>query len=285
MGHAYGRIGVAPVSGALGAEISGVDLAVDLDDETFADVHRALLDHHVLVFRDQDLTPEQQMAFGRRFGDLNEHPFFTALEGYPQIVKLLKEPTAKGNAGGNWHCDLPFTEKPSLGAILYGLEVPPYGGDTLFVNQCLAYDNLSDGLKQALDGRKAIYSDILTTHPDVVRERNKRRTVQLKVRDDWTETAHAHPIVRTHPESRRKSLFMSRDYMVRFADMTAAESAPLLDYLHRHSVRPEHTCRIRWERGTVVMWDNRCTQHKALDDYDGFRRLMHRVDVVGARPM
>ena len=282
----YARIEVRPIAGALGAEIGGVDLSKDLDNQTFAEVHQALLDHLVIFFRNQTLTPEQHKAFGRRFGRLDVHEFVRGLDSHPEIIEIVKEPEERGlNFGGVWHSDVTYQEKPALGSILYALEVPLYGGDTMFANQYLAYESLSDGMKRMLDGLKAMHSAgraYGTRGSDEYRELRHQ-----SMRIDAREEAHRemeHPVVRTHPETGRKSLFVNGVFTTRFAGMTEEESRPLLDYLFRHAVRPEFTCRFRWEPGSVAFWDNRCTQHFALNDYHGFRRRMHRVTVCGDRP-
>jgi len=236
---AYETISVAPIAGALGAEVSGVDLARKLPDATIAEIRQALLTHLVIFFRDQHLTPEQHLALGRRFGPLQVHDFVEAMPDYPEILEVRKEPEETRNFGGGWHTDVSYLERPSLGSLLYALEAPEYGGDTLFANQYLAYETLSDGMKQMLDGLTAMHS------------------------------------------ARRPY----RTFTLRFRDMTEAESAPLLNYLCDHAVRPEFTCRFRWQPGSLAFWDNRAVQHNAINDYHGRRRLMHRVTIEGERPV
>ena len=284
----YERIQVRPIAGALGAEIGGVDLAQDLDNQTFAEVHQAFLDHLVIFFRDQKLTPEQHKAFARRFGDFDLHDYVGGLEGHPEIIEVVKEADERDlNFGGTWHSDVTYQEKPALGSVLHALEVPPYGGDTLFANQYLAYEALSDGMKQTLSGMKAVHSAARSYGPDSrAAKRLASRKSSMKVTVSETALAEMeHPVVRTHPDTRRKGLFVNGVFTTRFKDMSPDESKPLLDYLCRHATRPEFTCRFRWEPGSVAFWDNRCTQHFALNDYHGHRRHMHRVTVSGDRPM
>ena len=279
----FRRIEVTPISGALGAEIGGVDLARPLDDDVFAEVHRAFLDHLVIFFRDQHVTPDQHKAFGGRFGQLNVHPHYVPLAGHPEILEVLKEETATVNVGGEWHSDLSCLEKPPLGSILYALEVPPYGGDTLFTNMYLAYERLSGGMRDLLDTLVAVHSDRTMSDPEAQNAKNETRSSKL-LSQDVGETRSEHPVVRTHPETGRKALFVNSIFTVGFKGMTAAESRPLLQFLFDQAQRPEVTCRFRWQKNSLAMWDNRCTQHFALNDYQGFRRLMHRVTVDGDRP-
>lgn len=279
----YRRIEVNPIAGGIGAEIEGVDLAEELDNDTFAEVHQALLDNLVIFFRKQKMTPEQHKAFGRRFGQLNIHPHYKALDGHPEILEILKEPEARGNIGGVWHSDVTFMEKPAMGSILYALEVPPHGGDTMFANQYLAYESLSEGMRELLDGMTAVHSDATLSRADNQSSRNAERSTKL-VSKNGEVVENEHPVVRTHPDTRRKALFVNKPFTVRFGGLTEEESRPLLEYLFRHAVRPEFTCRFRWEEGSVAFWDNRCTQHFAVNDYHGHRRSMHRVTVDGDRP-
>lgn len=279
------RIEVQPIAGALGAEISGVDLSEPLDDATFAEIHRAFLDHLVIFFRDQNLTPAQQKAFGLRFGSLNVHPYVKPLEGHPEVMKIVKEKEDKANFGGGWHSDMSFLDEPCLGTILHALDVPAFGGDTLFANMYLAYERLSPGMKQMLEGLRAIHSAASQygLHGESARNNSKRSGMEVAV----TEEARAeseHPVVRTHPETGKKCLFVNEPFTVKFRGMTRKESKPLLDFLYKHATQEEFTCRFRWTRGAVAFWDNRCTQHYALNDYHGQRREMNRVTVNGDRP-
>ena len=276
-------IEVRPVAGALGAEVCGVDLGDALSDEQVDTLRRAFLDHQVIFFRDQSLDPDSHKEMGRRFGDLNIHGYYESLPGHPEILPVLKEPEATGNIGGVWHSDVTYLPAPALGSILYALEVPPAGGDTMFASQYLAYETLSDGMKEMLEGLRAIHSsDIFTNKArrDVV---NATRTTKLNEVDETVESSH--PVVRTHPETGRKCLFVNGAFTRRIDGWTAEESRPLLDYLYRQAARPEFTCRFRWEQGSIAFWDNRCTQHYALNDYQGHRRSMHRVTLEGDRPV
>ena len=281
----YRHIEVKPVAGALGAEIEGVDLAAPLDDETFAEIRQTFLDHLVIFFRDQKVTPDQHKAFGRRFGTLNIHPYVKAMGGHEEIIEIVKEKDDKVNFGGGWHTDVSFLEKPALGSVLLAREVPESGGDTMFANQYLAYETLSDGMKELLDGMVAVHSagSQYGRQGESQRNRDKRGGMQLAVTEVAEETTE-HPVVRTHPETGRKALYVNGAFTERFKGMTKAESAPLLRFLFKHAVQPEFTCRFRWAENSIAFWDNRCAQHYALNDYAGQRRHMQRVTINGDRP-
>jgi taurine dioxygenase len=274
------RFEIKPLAGALGAELLGIDLARPLDDETVAALRQALLDHLVIFFRDQTLFPEEFLAFAGRFGTVIDYPFVAGIEGYPLITPVVKLETETVNFGGVWHTDTAYLEIPPMGSMLLAREVPPQGGDTLFANMYLAYETLSPGLRALLDGLKAVNS---SAKADVSRTREDR------IRSSPTERSNAtllaeHPVVRTHPETGRKALYVNAGHTVRFSGMSEEESAPLLDYLFRHQTRPEFTCRFRWQVGSLAFWDNRATQHNPINDYHGSRRVMHRVTLEGDRP-
>ncbi len=283
----YSRIEVKPVAGTLGAEISGVDLADDLDNETFSEIHQALLEHLVIFFRNQKMTPEQHKAFARRFGELDVHEYVQGIDGHPEIIEVVKEADERDlNFGGTWHSDVTYQEKPALGSVLYALETPPHGGDTMFANQYLAYETLSEGMREMLSGMTAMHSAARSYGPNsraAKRQAIGKNSMRITVSEDAL-AEREHPVIRTHPDTRRKCLFVNGVFTTRFKDMTVEESQPLLDFLYKHAVRPEFTCRFRWEPGSVAFWDNRCTQHYALNDYHGFRRRMHRVTISGDRP-
>lgn len=276
------KVNVKPVSGALGAEIEGVDLSKDLDNETFNTIHQAFLDHQVIFFRDQNISPDQQKAFGRRFGSLNVHPYVQGMEGHPEIIEIVKEPSDKVNFGGGWHSDMSFLEVPALGSVLYSVEVPPFGGDTLFASQYKAYEALSDGMKAMLDGLKAVHS-AKNEYSSAGHSAQKRETMKVAVADGYVGE-YLHPVVRTHPETGRKALYVNPAFTDRFEGMRRSESRPLLDFLFRHCIQEVFTCRFRWTKGSVAFWDNRAVQHYALNDYHGHRREMRRVTINGDKP-
>jgi len=274
----FSRIRPVPIAGALGAEIEGVNLADDLSDDVVAELRMALLEHLVLFFRDQDITPEHHLAFSRRFGDLVAYPMVSGLDGYPDIVPVVKREHETVNFGGLWHSDTTYLDEPPMGAVLVARELPPKGGDTLWANMYMAYDALSDGMKRMLAGLRAVNS---SAKADVTRTREDR------VREDGSEPealVAEHPVIRTHPETGKKILYVNFGHTVRFQDMSEAESEPILDYLFRHQIRPEFTCRFHWTPGSVAFWDNRATQHNPVNDYHGFRRVMHRVTLAGDKP-
>ena len=281
---AYQTIDVTPVAGALGAEIAGVDLARDLGNQMFEEIHQAFLDHLVIFLRDQDLSPDSQVRFARRFGPPNIYPFVEGLAAAPEIIEILMTEDHKENFGGIWHSDTTYLERPPLATMLYALEVPAAGGDTMFANGYLAYESLSDGMKDMLDGLIGINSAAMKG--SVGRRELAKQNPAMKVAnvDKADEVEATHPVVRTHPETGRKALYLNRYHTVRFQGMREAESRPLIDYLSEHIVRPEFTCRFRWRVGSLVLWDNRCTQHYAINDYPGQRRRMHRLTIEGERP-
>jgi taurine dioxygenase len=271
---------VEPIAGALGAEIGGVDLGAELDDATIAAIRRIWLQYGVIFFREQDLPEARFLAFARRFGEVIEYPFVKGLEGFPEIIPVVKLEQERVNFGGVWHSDTSYLDVPPMGTMLIAREVPPYGGDTLFASTCLAYEALSEGMRRLLDGLVAINS---SAKADVSRTREDQ--VRARARDNAKpDYAAEHPAVRTHPETGRKALYVNVGHTLRFRDMTEAESAPLLAYLFAHQVRPEFTCRFRWRRGSLAFWDNRCTLHNPVNDYHGYRRVMHRITLAGDRP-
>lgn len=277
----YERITVGPVAGSLGAEIGPIDLAAGLDDATTAEVRRAFLSHHVVFFRDQHLTPEALKAFGRRFGELDTHPFVEGMADHPEVIEVVTEPDDTFNFGGGWHTDVTFLEAPDLGSILYAMEVPPYGGDTLFANQHLAYETLSDSVKVQIDGLVALHS----AGPQYAEGGYSTRSKSMRTKaSDEAGTVVRHPVVRTHPETGRKGLYVNRAFTIGIEGMPDEESAALLRRLFAHATREPFTCRFRWQAGSVAMWDNRSVQHYALHDYRGHRRRMARITIRGDRP-
>ncbi|MCG8591301.1 MAG: TauD/TfdA family dioxygenase [Proteobacteria bacterium] len=257
------------LSGALGAEVRGVDLAA-VDEPLFEEIHRAFLEHHVLVFRDQKLTPEQQIEFGERWGELHIHPIVPHLKGYPPILAIVN--LGKQRAITEiWHSDVTFAETPPMASLLYAIDVPEAGGDTLFANQHAAYERLSPGMKALLDGLRAVHS-------------GRGLGAATGKAEEWQLQGQLHPVVRTHPETGRKALFVNLAFTVGFEDMTAEESHPLLHYLCRQAVTPDVTMRHAWRKGDLVMWDNRSVQHYAVHDYGDAARTLHRVTVIGDAP-
>jgi taurine dioxygenase len=269
---------IRPIAGALGAEIHGVDLALSLDPETLAAMRAAWLEHLVIFFRDQKLTPQQQLAFARAFGEPMEYPQLKGLPECPLITPVVKLEHERGNFGGVWHSDTTYLARPPMGSMLYALETPPRGGDTLFANQYLAYETLSEGLKRTLDGLVGVNTSTKAAASKTREDRMRAAGEELKV------LAGEHPVVRTHPESGRKALYVNVGHTERFKGWSEEESRPVLEYLFQHQVRPELTCRFRWAPGSLAFWDNRCAQHNPVNDYHGYRRVMHRVTLSGDVP-
>ena len=271
---------VRRLSGSIGAEISGIDLAAEPGHNTIAAIRQVWLDHGVIFFRDQDLPPAKFLSFARRFGEPIEYPFIKGIEGFPEIIPVVKLEHEKHNFGGIWHTDTAYLENPPQGSMLGAREVPPSGGDTLFASGYHAYESLSEGMKRMLDGLIAINS---SAKADVTRTREDRVRDSAKA-DAKKEYVSEHPVVRTHPETGRKALYVNVAHTLRFKDMTEAESAPLLDYLYQHQTKAEFTCRFNWRVGSLAFWDNRCVLHNPVNDYHGFRRAMHRVTLAGDTP-
>lgn len=266
---------VRRIAGALGAEILGVDLSKDIPVEP---IRRAFLEHQVIFFRDQQLTPAQFMAFARRMGTPVEYPFVKGIEGFPEIIEVKKLEHERHNFGGIWHSDTAYLELPPMGSMLLARELPPYGGDTLFASQYLAYESLSEGMRRMLDHLTAVNA---SAKADVTKTREDRVKEQQGPAKNFEAE---HPVVRTHPDTGRKALYVNVAHTARFKDMTEEESAPLLRFLFDHQVKPEFTCRFQWRVGSLAFWDNRCTQHNPVNDYHGHRRLMHRITLAGDRP-
>lgn len=270
---------VRPIAGALGAEIHNVDLSKSLDTFTIAKIREALHDHLVIFFRSQTLDPMQYLAFTSQFGSPLEYPFVKGIEGYPKIINVLKREHETTNFGGIWHSDTSYFSSPPMGSVLLALEVPPYGGDTLFANQYLAYEALSPGLKETLQNLRGVSTsskaDASKTREDRIKDSGHKSDVLEAV----------HPVVRTHPGTGRKSLYINIAHTSRFEGWTEDESAPLLNYLFQHQVKPEFTCRFQWEKGSIAFWDNRCALHNPINDYHGFRRSMWRITLKGDVPV
>jgi taurine dioxygenase len=279
---AYKTIRVKALSPMIGAEIEGVDLSKPLSNAQFDDIHSAFLRHHVIFFRGQTLTPEQHIAFGRKFGTLNIHPYVKGMADYPEILEIIKEPSDRINFGGGWHSDMSFLEEPALGSILHAQEVPDVGGDTLFASQYAAWDVLSEGLKATLMRLTAIHS-AAEEYGAGGHSSAKRASMDSEVTgEDVPE--YEHPVVRTHPETGRKGLYVNPAFTLRFKGWTKKESRPLLEYLFDVSKREAFTCRFRWTPGALAFWDNRCVWHYALNDYHGQRRHMRRLTVGAQTP-
>lgn len=274
----YKHIKVKRIAGTIGAEISGVNIAEELPDEVIDEITGALNEHHVIFFRDQDLPPVRQAAFASRFGPLIPYPMVKGLDGTDEVVPVVKNPDERVNFGGIWHADTTYLEEPPMGALLYAVELPPYGGDTLFANMHLAYETLSPSLQAYLESLTVIQNsakaEVTRTREDRIKGEGGKR-MQLVAE---------HPAVITHPRTGKKALYVNSGHTERFKELTLEESEPILKFLFNHLSRPEFTCRFVWTPGSLAFWDNYATQHNPINDYHGFKRVMHRVTVGGGRP-
>jgi len=275
---------VRPISGALGAEISDINLAKCAN--SIDQIKAAFLKYHVLVFREQTLNPIEIKNFAKYFGPLETHPYIKGLDEHPEVAPIIKEANEKINFGGGWHTDMSFLSCPPLGSLLYAIDTPEFGGDTLFANQHAAYESLSDYMKEFVGQLKGLHSAASQygLNGDSEKRSEARKSMSLGI----SEKAHAqvsHPVVRTHPESGLRALYINRPFTERLEGLRSSESNALLSFLWSHCEESRFTCRVRWEPGTVTLWDNRIVQHYALNDYDGRRREMRRVTIEGDRPI
>ncbi len=273
---------IRPMSPVIGAEIHGLDLSQPVDAEQAERVRRALDEHLVVFFPDQKLTPEQHVAFGRALGTVDEeHPsYLPTLPGRPEIVRLEGQ---KGGKADVWHSDISWNPEPPMGSILYAQEIPDCGGDTMWANMVAAYEGLSERMKRMLDGAQAVH-DLSATAQAILRERQDGHSSP----HGWVPTdlpSSTHPVVRTHPRTGRKALYVNRGFTSHIADLSLKESDAILAFLYEHSVQPEYTVRRRWSAGDVAFWDNRCTMHYALADYGYVPRTIHRITLKGERPV
>jgi taurine dioxygenase len=279
---------IQPMTGRIGAEIGGADLRRPIGEDLAAALRAALHRYHVIVFRRQHLDLAQQKALTRVFGPLSRSRYISSgIEGEPDVIRVLKEADERGGVfGGDWHSDLSFLDKPPAGSVLSAHEVPPYGGDTVWASQVAAWESLPERLKRLLDGRKAIH----VGKPYGVKwappaETRSGASIRMVRGDPEADEERFHPAVLTDPEDGRWSLFLNPIYTVRLDGMSEAESQPVLDEVQRHVTRPEFCVRLRWGAGDVAVWDNFATQHYAVNDYHGFRRLMYRTAFGGPKPV
>ena len=267
-----------PQSSTLGAEILGVDLSAELSDSQIETINQAFLEYQVIYFRNQHLTPDQYCNFASRFGPLKEYMFAEGVDGHPYITEIIKTESETESFGSFWHSDSVYLEIPPKITMLYARQVPARGGDTLFADVYAAFDGLSDGLKSQLESLLAVNSASVVSRDEDIYE-----AVKSKNADKKNQQA-VHPVIRTHDETGKKAIYVNSIHTLRFDGMSRDESLPLLNYLYEQVQRPEYCYRLNWEANTLAMWDNRCTQHYALNDYHGYRREMHRIIVEGGRP-
>ncbi len=279
--HELQGLKVTPYSACVGAVIEGIDLRKPVGDVAMQQMRTALCDYGVIFIRDQKITPEQHIAFAKRWAPIDINRFFAAVAGYPEIAQVLKEPEQKTNIGGGWHTDHSYDLVPAMGSMLLARETPPTGGDTLFANMAAAFDALSPGLQRTLRTMRAVHSSKHVFGEqggyDKQPEFKGRIGNTAKVTPDVV-----HPVVIKHPDSGREVLYVNSAFTIRFEDWTALESEALLQTLFNHASCPEFSCRFQWSEGTLAFWDNRSTWHYALNDYHGARRLMHRITVQGS---
>ncbi len=280
-----GAIRVRPLAGALGAEVEGVDLSGPIEEAVFSELRSALWDRGVVCLRDQKLTRDAQVAFARRFGDCDLHPIADGMESHPEVIRVSKPAGEAAFFGTSWHSDNSFFEEPSALTILYGETVPAFGGDTVFASMERAYETLSEPMQSFLAPLRAVHSASRAYDPRTTGEAKYRGEAAISYTySDSIYDEVEHPVVRTHPETGRRSLYVNAMFTQRIAELETHESAALLEMLYAHATRPDFTCRVRWQPGTVTVWDNRCVQHYAIDDYRDAERVMYRVTVRGTRP-
>ncbi|MEN8180980.1 MAG: TauD/TfdA family dioxygenase [Myxococcota bacterium] len=270
----YQRIELRPLSPTIGAEVHGVDLG-KLDDEAFDEIRRAHLDYKVLFFRDQAIDTEQHVELARRFGELEVHPFLPHVEGFPEVICFAKDEETVG-VENIWHSDVTWREEPSLGSVLRAREVPAVGGDTLFSDMVAAYEGLDEPVQEQIEGRKAVHDFTQSFGFLLSKEELARKQAEYP--------AVEHPVVRTHPETGRKGIYVNAIFTSHIVGMEAEESRRLLEHLCRQASTPEYQCRFRWDVDSIAFWDNRAVQHYASSDYWPQQRVMERVTVVGDRP-
>ena len=272
---------VEPLTGSLGAIVTGIDLAGGLNADQVGELRQAWLKHLVIFIRGQEITPVQQMAFARQIGEPDTYPFLKGINGFPELTEVLKRENETVNFGGIWHSDTTYQPRPPMATMLYARELPPIGGDTLFANQYAAYESLSEGLANTINPLRAIYRA-----GNKVVSATREARIDEKGTGTPVETLSAsHPVVRVHPETGRRSLYVNPAHTVRFDGWSTQDSAALLQILFERQIREEFTCRFRWQVGDLALWDNRCTLHYPVNDYHGYRRLLHRVTLKGDAPV
>ena len=272
---------VQSLSPSLGSLIHGIDLSQPLPESLLAQVRAIWLDRQVIILRGQSLSSKQYIAFAQQLGIPDIYPFLEGLKGFPEITPVLKKETETVNFGGVWHSDTTYQPCPPMATMLYALELPPIGGDTLFSNQFQAYQTLSDGLKETLAPLKVICrpdkATAMATRADRIAEQGRDTSKDNLV--------GIHPVVRTHPETRKKALFVNQAHSCNFEGWSVKESDGLLNFLYAHQIKEEFQCRHVWQQGDVAIWDNRCTLHYPVNDYHGHRRLLHRITLKGDKPV
>ena len=274
------QLEVRPLSRAVGAEILGINLLNPVSDAQIAEIRKIWLQHSVVFFREQPLEPGAFQAFAQRFGEIIEYPFVKGLPDFPLIVPVLKLPHEKHNFGGVWHTDTTYLQEPPMATMLIARELPPVGGDTLFASNYAAFEGLSPALQDTLRTLNGVNSSAKAA----VTHSREDRLADSATDKGRSELNSEHPVVRTHPETGREALYVNPGHTIRFAGWTEEESAPLLNYLFEQQVKPEYTCRFVWRPGSIAFWDNRCALHNPINDYHGYKRLLHRITLKGDKP-
>lgn len=276
---------VSPLTGRFGAEVTDVDLSQPLSVSDLRTIEDAFAQHSVLCFRDQTLSVDQFEAFALQFGSFGETPYITPMDGHPDVLRLLRLADESGPLfGSGWHSDWSFQDEPPSATLLYGVDIPPAGGDTAFTNQALAFETLSPVMQKMLLGLNGVHSARRSYGPrGTFGQQDSSRSMEIKGDESALRTV-CHPLVRTHPITGRRSLFVNEVYTVGIEGLSDEEAQAILTLLFHHSRRIDLTCRVRWRAGTLTMWDNRVTQHYAIDDYGGYRREMWRITLAGERP-
>jgi len=270
------------ISGALGAEVTGINLKKTSKKNLF-EINNLLLEHKVLFFREQKITPEEQIKLGKYFGSLETHAYVKGRKKYPEIVRIIKAPNEKNQWGENWHCDVSYNEEPSKAVILKSIKIPPVGGDTVFANMELAWNTLDKKIKNKVKNRKAIHSSLGASF-------FLKNFKSMKSNGNLGEYSNQHPIVRTHPETRKKILFVNWTYTKKIVGIKKRESDKLLQLIFKHQARLDLTCRFKWTKNAVAIWDNRSVNHYAISDFFpgrglGYERIMDRVSIKGDKPI
>ncbi|MBT5914672.1 MAG: taurine dioxygenase [Rhodospirillaceae bacterium] len=275
---------ITPISNALGAEISEIDLSVRLSNNQTGKLYDAFLKYCVLFFREHSLSATQVLEFSKTFGPPAIYPFIQGLPEVPEVIEIIKTETDENNFGGSWHSDTSYMHRPAKATLLYAKEVPDFGGDTLFCNTNMAYEQLSEGMKKLLSDLRGVNSSEKGYQGGRATGMNKLNAMKGTYKKEAKSFESEHPVIRTHPDTGKKSLYINESHTYRFKNMSEEESTPLINYLCDHMIKPEFTCRFRWREGSLAIWDNRTTLHNAINDYQKKRRHMQRITIEGCTP-
>ena len=275
---------ITPISNALGAEISEINLSVRLSNNQISRLYDAFLKYRVLFFREHTLSTTQVLEFSQTFGVPAIYPFIQGLPEAPEVIEIIKTETDENNFGGSWHSDTSYMHRPAKATLLYAKEVPDFGGDTLFCNTNMAYEQLSGGMKKLLGDLEGVNSSEKGYQGGRAAGMNRLNAMKGTYKKETNSFVSEHPVIRTHPDTGKKSLYINKSHTYRFKNMSEEESTPLINYLCDYMVKPEFTCRFRWREGSLAIWDNRTTLHHAINDYQKKRRHMQRITIEGCIP-